>query len=74
MMASDKDTERLKEVQKKAIKEYGEKVGLIFMVGYMEGRVDGIRNAMKTFEEHDKGVVFVPKDADKPIQIRKIKV
>ena len=44
------------------------------MVGYMEGRVDGIRNAMKTFEEHDKGVVFVPKDADKPIQIRKIKV
>lgn len=69
-MASDKDTERLKEVQKKAIKEYGEKVGLIFMVGYMEGRVDGIRNAMKTFEEHDKGSIFVPESADEPIEIK----
>lgn len=73
-MPSDKDAERLKEVQKKAIKEYGEKIGFIFMVGYMEGRVDGIRNAMKTFEEHDKGTIFVPKDAEEPIKIRKIKV
>lgn len=73
-MASDKDAERLKEVQRKAIEEYGEKVGLIYMVGYMKGRIDGIRGAMKTFEEHDKGVVFVPKETGKPLQITKIKV
>jgi len=63
-----------KEVQRKAIEEYGEKVGLIYMVGYMKGKVDGIRGAMKTYEEYDKGSIFVPKNAGEPLQIKKIKV
>jgi len=63
-----------KEVQRKAIEEYGEKIGLIYMVGYMKGKVDGIRGAVETFEEHDKGTVFVPKEINKPLQIRKVKV
>ena len=63
-----------KEVQRKAIKKYGEKVGLIYMVGYMKGKVNGIRNAMETFEEHDKGSIFVPKDVGEPLQIKEIKV
>jgi len=80
-MAGEKEAKQLKEVQRKAIEEYGEKPGLIFMVGYMKGRVDGIRNAMKTFEEHDKGTVFMPEEVDlteietgKTIKIKKIKV
>jgi len=63
-----------KEVQRKAIEEYGEKIGLIYMVGYMKGKIQGHKEAVETFEEHDKGTVFVPKETNKPLQIRKIKV
>ena len=62
------------EVEREAIKEYGEVVGLIYMVGYMKGKIQGHREAVETYEEHDKGSIFVPKDAGQPLQIRKIKV
>jgi len=69
-----------KEVESKAIEKYGERVGLIYMVGYMEGKIQGHKEAVETFEEHDKSVL-VPDEVDltelesnKTIKITKIKV
>ncbi|MBA7517302.1 hypothetical protein ES705_09355 [subsurface metagenome] len=70
-----------KEVQRKAIEKYGEEVGLIYMVGYMKGKIQGHKEAVETYEEHDKGAVFMPKEVDlteietgKIIKIRKVKI
>ena len=52
------------EVQRKAIEEYGEQVGLIFFLGYMEGKIEVLRDTVETFENFDKGTISVPEDAD----------
>ncbi len=69
------------EVEREAIKEYGEQVGLIYMLGYMKGKVQGHREAVQTYEEFDKSSGFVPDEVDltelesnKTIIIKKIKV
>jgi len=53
-----------KEVERKAIEKYGEEVGLIYMVGYLEGKTEGLRDAVGTFEDFDKGTISVPKKVD----------
>ena len=49
-----------KEVQRKAIEEYGEEVGLIYMVGYIRGKLDGIKDAMETEKNFSLKDIFAP--------------
>ena len=58
-----------KEVERKVIEKYGEEVGLIFMLGYMKGKIEGLRGAVETFENFDKGTIPVPKDTDESMEI-----
>lgn len=60
-MGSEKEAEQTEEIQKKAIEEYGEEVGLIYMVGYMQGRLDGFNNAVKQHEDFDPSDIFISK-------------
>ena len=39
--------------KKEAIEKYGEEVGLIYMVGYMQGKIYGFQEAMKEHANFD---------------------
>ena len=59
-MKSEEKIREIEEIQKKAIEKYGEQVGLIYMVGYMKGKLDGFKSAVEQHEAFDPSDIFAP--------------